>query len=80
MEVAMTLTSTFASAEHRPAMRPRQQGGLAVLRSLIETYRARRRFRADLERMSNDNPHLIADIGLTNWQANTEIAKRFWEA
>lgn len=76
----MTLTSTFTAAEHHSAMTPRRQGGLAVLRSLIETYRARRRFRADLERMSKDNPHLIADIGLTNWQANVEIVKRFWEA
>ena len=54
--------------------------GPVALRDWIATYRARRRFRCDLERMSKESPHLIADIGLTKAQAEAEVAKRFWQA
>ena len=52
---------------------------LATLRNMIAMYRARRRFRADLERIARDNPHLIDDMGLARWQVEAEVAKRFWE-
>jgi uncharacterized protein YjiS (DUF1127 family) len=54
--------------------------GLVVLRNRIAAWRARRRFRCDLELMSKQSPHLIADIGLTKRQAEAEVAKRFWQA
>lgn len=57
----------------------RRPHGLAALRNMIATYRARRRFRWDLERIANDNPHLIDDMGLARWQVEAEVAKRFWE-
>ena len=59
---------------------PLGRHGIVVLRNLIATYRARRRFRCDLEQMLKESPHLIADIGLTKWQADAEAAKRFWKA
>jgi len=76
----MTHTSTLLSATPRSTDRSNWMYGFATLRGLIETYRARRRFRCDLEQMSKENPHLIADIGLTRWQAEAEVAKRFWQA
>lgn len=47
--------------------------------TLIATWRTRRRFRWDLEQIARDNQHLIDDIGLSRWQIEAEIAKRFWE-
>ena len=76
----MTHMSTFISARSRPMELPAARHGLSMLRDIITNYRARRRFRCDLERMSKENPHLIADIGLTKWQAEAEVAKRFWQA
>lgn len=52
---------------------------LATAWAYVETCRARHRFRRALQRMSIDDPHLVDDIGLTRWQAEAEIAKRFWE-
>lgn len=52
---------------------------LARISTLIATWRARRRFRWDLEQIARDNQHLIDDIGLSRWQIEAEIAKRFWE-
>ena len=58
----------------------RRHHALAALQNRIATWRARRRFRCDLELMAKESPHLIADIGLTKWQAEAEVAKRFWQA
>jgi len=65
----------------RPARSPSlpTHPSLAALAHVITACRARRRFRRDLAQMSQDNPHLVVDIGLTRWQADREIAKRFWE-
>jgi uncharacterized protein YjiS (DUF1127 family) len=76
----MTHISTFTSIKPRSVELPRPRYGLALLRDMIRTYRIRRRFRMDLERMMECNPHMIDDIGLTGRQARAEIAKRFWEA
>jgi uncharacterized protein YjiS (DUF1127 family) len=45
---------------------------------MIAAWRERIWFRRELEQKSKDNPHLIADIGLTRWQVEAEIAKPFW--
>ena len=76
----MTHISTIISARPRPVEPPRAHYGLSTLRDIIKSYRTRRRFRCDLERLSKENPHLIADVGLTKWQAEAEVAKRFWQA
>lgn len=71
---------TLASVPHqaaRPGM-SRLQSSLASLRNLFSTWRWRLRFRWQLERTLQENPHLIRDIGLTKRQVETEIAKRFW--
>ena len=52
---------------------------LANLRNIIAVWRARRRFRWDLEQIARDNPHLIDDIGLTKRQVEAELAKPFWQ-
>jgi len=57
---------------------------LTTLRSIIaswrdRTWRERIRYRWDLAQLAKDNPHLIDDIGLTEWQVEEEVAKRFWE-
>lgn len=70
----MTYLST---ATRCPA--PSRRNILGLLHDLVSTYRARKRFRVDLERMAHENPHLIADIGLTKWQVEAEVAKRFWQ-
>lgn len=81
------MTDTLVSARHQ-TMRPEsparpkpvsRRPGLAELIQLILVWRARRRFRWDLEQIARDNPHLIYDIGLSRWQIEAEIAKRFWE-
>ena len=75
----MTNISTFMPVETQPIKLPRHLHPLALLRMTIATFRERRRFRADLERVLADNPHLIADIGLKTWEAKAEIAKHVWE-
>jgi uncharacterized protein YjiS (DUF1127 family) len=88
MEVAMNDTPTLASAPHQaarpgtpvgPAEVSRRHYSLATLRSIIATWRWRRRFRWELEQKSQANPHLIDDIGLTRRQIEAEIAKPFWQ-
>ena len=54
--------------------------GFARLRSTIAIWRRRANFRWDLEQKSRDNPHLMADIGLTVCQVEAELAKHFWQA
>jgi uncharacterized protein YjiS (DUF1127 family) len=86
MEVAMN--NTLASAPHQAAAGmtvapkdvPGKRYSLATLRSTIASWRERTRFRWDLKRMANDNPHLIDDIGLTRQQVEEEIARLpFWQ-
>lgn len=80
----MNDTATLASEPHQAALpgssgRPAGLSHLTALRNMFATYRARRRFRWDLEQLARDNPHLIDDIGLARWQIEAEIAKRFWQ-
>ncbi|TPM99746.1 DUF1127 domain-containing protein [Mesorhizobium sp. B2-1-3A] len=85
MEVAMT--NSFASAPHQAVRRgttagpaPRRRYGLVTLRNTIAAWRERTRYRWDLKRISEVNPHLIDDIGLTRRQVEDEIAKLpFWQ-
>lgn len=58
----------------------RRRHGFDTLMGLIAAWDERIRYRHDLEKMAEDNPHLIDDIGLSKRQAETEIAKPFWEA
>ena len=76
----MTHVSAFTSARPRPTDLSRGRFGLSALQGMLERHRERRRFRFDLERMLNETPHLIADIGLTRRQAEAEITKPFWQA
>ncbi|MCP9231681.1 DUF1127 domain-containing protein [Mesorhizobium sp. M0833] len=74
---------TFASAPleaTRPAEASPRRYSLATLRSIIAAWREPTRFRWDLKRLAETNPHLIDDIGLTRRQAEEEIAKLpFWQ-
>ena len=83
------MTNTLASAP-RQVSRPEnavvpndvshRRYTLAALRSMIASWRQRTRFRWDLKRIAEDNPHLIDDIGLTRRQIEEEIAKLpFWQ-
>ena len=48
--------------------------------AMIAAFREQARFRWDLKRISETNPHLIDDIGLTRRQVEEEIAKLpFWQ-
>ncbi|MER9135685.1 DUF1127 domain-containing protein [Mesorhizobium sp. M0830] len=82
------MTNIRASAPH-PTARPGTSVGpesrrlLTTLRSIITTlrersWRERIRFRWQLRQVSNDNPYLIDDIGLTKREVEEEIAKPFW--
>jgi uncharacterized protein YjiS (DUF1127 family) len=81
------MTNSLASALHRAMRRETPLGqashrrySLATLRNTIATWRQRSRFRWDLKRISDANPHLIDDIGLTKRQVEAEIAKLpFWQ-
>ncbi|PBB25478.1 hypothetical protein CK228_17050 [Mesorhizobium sp. WSM4312] len=83
MEVVMT--NILASAPHRAVRRgmgqaSRRRYSLATLRNTIAAWRQQTRFRWDLKRISEVNPHLIDDIGLTRRQVDEEIAKLpFWQ-
>jgi uncharacterized protein YjiS (DUF1127 family) len=85
MEVAMT--NSLASAPHQAVRRrtpvgqvSRRRYSLASLRNAIAAWRRRAHFRWDLKRISEVNPHLIDDIGLTRRQVDEEIAKLpFWQ-
>ena len=81
------MTNIFASASHQAVRRgmcvgqtSRRRYSLASLRNTIVTWRQQTRFRWDLKRISEVNPHLIDDIGLTERQVKEEIAKLpFWQ-
>jgi uncharacterized protein YjiS (DUF1127 family) len=88
MEVAMNDTPTLAPALHQaarpttpvaPAEMSRRRYSLAALRNIIATWSEQVRFRRKLAQLAKDNPYLIDDIGLTKWQVEAEIAKRFWQ-
>ena len=83
----MNDTPILASAPHQagrpatplgPADMLRRRYSLTALRSIIATWRERRRFRWELAQKSKANPHLIEDMGLKRWQVEAEIAKPFW--
>ncbi|WP_246740871.1 DUF1127 domain-containing protein [Mesorhizobium sp. NZP2298] len=81
------MTNGFASVPHRAVRRrtpvgqaSRRRYSLATLRNTIAAWRGRTRYRWDLKRISEVNPHLIDDIGLTRRQVEDEIAKLpFWQ-
>ncbi|MBZ9656899.1 DUF1127 domain-containing protein [Phyllobacterium sp. 2063] len=56
-----------------------QPYSLAALRYMIATWRWRVRFRYELAQKSQENPHLIDDMGLTVAEVEAEIGKRFWQ-
>lgn len=60
-----------ASAARRKDVRPSRRG-------LLATWEERLRFRWHLAQMASENPHLIADMGLTLGQVEAETAKPFW--
>ena len=51
---------------------------LAEIRSVTGTWRQRRRYRRELQRLMSTGPHLIEDIGLSRTHAEREAAKPFW--
>ena len=81
------MTNILASAPHQAVRRgtpvgqaSRRRYSLATLRNTIAAWRERTRYRWDLKRISEVNPHLIDDIGLTRRQVEDEIAKLpFWQ-
>jgi uncharacterized protein YjiS (DUF1127 family) len=73
-EAVMNDINIFASADA-----PGRRGVLAALRDTLEAWEGRARFRWELRRMAEANPHLIDDIGLTRRQVEAEIAKPFWQ-
>ncbi|UVK55862.1 DUF1127 domain-containing protein [Mesorhizobium sp. AR02] len=81
------MTNILASAPHQAVRRgtpagkaSRRRSSLAGLRNTIAAWRERAHFRWDLKRISDTNPHLIDDIGLTRRQVDEEIAKLpFWQ-
>jgi uncharacterized protein YjiS (DUF1127 family) len=75
----MTHIADFTTTPARPTGLAHHHSGVSIFRDMMQRYRIRRRFRFDLVRMLNENPHLISDIGLTRRQAEAEIAKRFWQ-
>lgn len=81
------MTNILASAPHQAVRRgmcvgqaSRRRYSLATLRNTIAAWRQQARFRWDLKRIAEVNPHLIDDIGLTRRQVDEEIAKLpFWQ-
>ncbi len=79
------MNDTLATVHHCAARRAVPVGRAlrrrpASLRSMIAAWRERIYFRWELKRISETNPHLIDDIGLTSWQVEEEIAKLpFWQ-
>ncbi|WP_246675318.1 DUF1127 domain-containing protein [Mesorhizobium sp. B2-3-4] len=81
------MTIIQASAPHQAGRRgtpagrvSRRRYSLANLRNTIAAWRRQAHFRWDLKRISDTNPHLIDDIGLTRRQVDEEIAKLpFWQ-
>ncbi|RWB53668.1 DUF1127 domain-containing protein [Mesorhizobium sp.] len=83
------MNDIFARAPHqaacratvvRPSETSRRRFSLATLRSIVAGWREQTHFRWDLKRISETNPHLIDDIGLTRHQVDEEIAKLpFWQ-
>lgn len=62
-----------------PARVSRRRLGLGALANMIATWEERKRFRLQLARMIEANPHLIDDVGLTREQAEAEVGKPFWK-
>jgi uncharacterized protein YjiS (DUF1127 family) len=53
---------------------------LAEIRTVLQAWRSRHRYRRELERLRSSAPHLIEDIGLSREHAAREVAKPFWRA
>jgi uncharacterized protein YjiS (DUF1127 family) len=79
------MNDTLATVQHCAARSAAPVGRasprrLAALRSMIAAWREQAHFRWELKRISEANPHLIDDIGLTRRQVEEEIAKLpFWQ-
>jgi uncharacterized protein YjiS (DUF1127 family) len=52
----------------------RREGPVRV----FELWRARRHYRTELRRLLTVGPHMIADIGLTLDEAQSEMVRPFW--
>ncbi|MDH3712492.1 MAG: DUF1127 domain-containing protein [Gammaproteobacteria bacterium] len=59
------------------SLRLRKHG--AVLADTVALWKERKRYRADLRRLSRVGPYMLHDIGLTPEEANREIHKPFWK-
>lgn len=80
----MNELSSFAAAPHLAASQgrslelagtPRRPKGLLAL---VSAWRGRVRLRRELEEKLRAAPHLMADMGVTEREAEAEIAKPFW--
>ena len=49
------------------------------LSRILSTWRLRRQYRQELQRLMKVGPHMIADIGLKLEDARMETAKPFWQ-
>jgi uncharacterized protein YjiS (DUF1127 family) len=49
-------------------------------RRLLAAWLRRHRYRRELARLLRTSPHLLADIGLSQAEAEREAAKPFWHA
>ncbi|WP_348628295.1 DUF1127 domain-containing protein, partial [Mesorhizobium sp. M4A.F.Ca.ET.050.02.1.1] len=73
-------TVQHCAARQAASARRAPRRSLTSLRGTIAAWRRQARFRWDLKRISETNPHLIDDIGLTRRQVEEEIAKLpFWQ-
>ena len=68
-----------SAAGNGPGPAERRVGARRPCEALSRPGAERIRFRWELEQMSEANPHLIDDIGLTRRQVEAEIAKPFWQ-
>lgn len=66
--------------EHVLARAAQEVGGRRLVRpvQLLHTWLFRRRFRAELQRLSGLGPYLLDDIGLSVEKADKEASKPFW--
>ena len=72
----------FATAQGSFRSHPARSFGseIRTLADLLESWRSRREFRAELSRLLAVGSYMADDIGLTEAQARAEAAKPFWQA
>ncbi len=84
----MTDTPTLGSAAYQgaqpelrgePANRSHRPSIVRGLRRLVARWRARDRFRSELEQKLDGDPHLIDDVGLSRRQIQEELDRPFWQ-